>query len=277
LETEKAGRQAINTSFTKVGKDAGMSPAQKSFREAALPLFSGDEAPMAALPQGRLPSYIADHRQRLRARFIDGGAEAMPDYELLELVLFRAIPRQDVKPLARRLLDLFGSFAGVLSAPAPRLEEVAGVGAAVIQELKIVEAAAHRLARARVMHRPVLSSWDALLDYARAAMAHRTTEQFRILFLDRKNVLIADEEQARGTVDHVPVYPREVVKRALELDASALILVHNHPSGDPTPSEADIQMTGQICDAAETLGLTVHDHLVIGKGRVLSFRSEGYL
>jgi DNA repair protein RadC len=249
-----------------------------AFEEAPLPLFAPDEAEGGALPEGgRLPSYIRDHRHRLRARFMEGGAAAMPDYELLELVLFRAIPRQDVKPLARRLIDAFGDFSGILSAPANRLEEVAGVGPAVIQELKIVEAAAHRLARARVMNRPVLSSWDALLDYCRASMGHRATEQFRILFLDRKNILIADEEQARGTVDHVPVYPREVVKRALELNASALILVHNHPSGDPTPSEADILVTNQIRDAAEVMGIVLHDHLVIGKTQVASFRGGGYL
>ena len=254
-----------------------MRPTHAAFQEAPLPLFAPDEAEAQPLSEGRLPSYIRDHRQRLRERFMAGGAGAMPDYELLELVLFRAIPRQDVKPLARRLLEMFGDFNGVLSAPPARLEEVTGVGPAVVQELKIVEAAAHRLAQARVMNRPVLSSWQALLDYVRAAMGHRPTEQFRILYLDRKNVLIADEEQARGTVDHVPVYPREVVKRALELNASALILVHNHPSGDPTPSEADILVTNQIRDAAEVLGLAVHDHLVVGRDRALSFRSEGYL
>jgi DNA repair protein RadC len=248
----------------------------RAFHEASL-LFPADEAPEAELPGGRLPSYIRDHRQRLRSRFMEGGAAAMPDYELLELVLFRAIPRQDVKPLARLLLDTFGDFNRVVSAPAERLRAVRGVGDAVVQELKIVEAAAHRLARAKVLHRPVLSSWNALLDYCRTAMAHRETEQFRVLYLDRKNVLIADEEQARGTVDHVPVYPREVVKRALELNASALILVHNHPSGDPTPSEADIVVTGQIRDAAEVMGIVLHDHLIVGKSRELSFRSEGYL
>lgn len=248
-----------------------------AFHEAAPPLFAPDEAPGTRQDGDRLPSYIRDHRQRLRARFMDGGAAAMPDYELLELVLFRAIPRQDVKPLARALLDRFGDFNRVLSAPARRLAEVKGVGEAVIQELKIVEAAAHRLARARVLHRPVLSSWDQLLDYCRSAMAHRETEQFRVLYLDRKNVLIADEEQAKGTVDHVPVYPREVIKRALEINASALILVHNHPSGDPTPSSQDIALTATIRDAGETMGIVVHDHLVIGKTREVSFRSEGLL
>ncbi|MGH1330139.1 MAG: RadC family protein [Paracoccaceae bacterium] len=242
-------------------------------------LFDLDEAIEApALPQkARLPSYIKDHRKRLRERFSISGAAALPDYELLELVLFRAIPRQDVKPLARALLDRFGDFNRVLSAPPERLAEVKGIGDAVILELKIVEAAAHRLARARVIQRHAISSWDALLDYCHTTMAHRETEQFRVLFLDRKNVLIADEEQAKGTVDHVPVYPREVVKRALELNASSLILVHNHPSGDPTPSQADITMTMQIRDAAEALDISLHDHLIIGKSTELSFKSEGYL
>ncbi len=251
-----------------------------AFSDQPLPFLDADEVPPGApgfAPGQKLPSYIMDHRKRLRARFMEGGASAMPDYELLELVLFRAIPRQDVKPLARLLLDTFGDFNRVLSAPVHRLQAVKGVGEAVIVELKVVEAAAQRLARAKVMHRPVLSSWDALLDYCHTAMAHRETEQFRVLYLDRKNTLIADEEQARGTVDHVPVYPREVVKRALELNASALILVHNHPSGDPTPSDADILMTNQILDAAQVLGIALHDHLVIGKERELSFRGVGLL
>lgn len=240
-------------------------------------LFGADEAIPTTLPKGRLPSYISDHRKRLRQRFMAGGADALPDYELLELVLFRAIPRQDVKPLANLLLKTFGDFNRVLSAPATRLAEVKGVGDAVVTELKIIEAAAHRLARSRVLQRHALSGWQALIDYCHTTMAHRETEQFRVLYLDRKNVLIADEEQARGTVDHVPVYPREVVKRALEINASALILVHNHPSGDPTPSSSDVTMTQQVQQAAEVLGITLHDHLIIGKSRELSFRSEGYL
>jgi len=226
---------------------------------------------------GKQPSYIADHRQRLRARFMQGGAAAMPDYELLELVLFRAIPRRDVKPLARALLDQFGDFNRVITAAEARLRDVPGVGDAVVVELKILEAAAHRLARAKVLRQHVVSSWDALLDYCHTTMSHRETEQFRVLYLDRKNVIIADEEQGKGTVDHVPVYPREVAKRALELNASALILVHNHPSGDPTPSQSDIDMTQQIMAACHALGLTLHDHLIIGKSRELSFKSEGYL
>jgi DNA repair protein RadC len=252
--------------------------ANPGFRESQTLFPLGDEDEAAPEPlSGKLPSYIADHRKRLRARFMDGGAGAMPDYELLELLLFRSIPRQDVKPLARLLLDTFGDFGRVVSASPQRLALVKGVGEAVIQDLKIIEASAQRLMRSRVLHRPILSSWDALLDYCHTAMAHRETEQFRILFLDRKNVLIADEEQAKGTVDHVPVYPREVVKRALELNASAIILVHNHPSGDPTPSQADISMTTQVQDAAQVLGVALHDHLIIGKSRELSFRSEGYL
>jgi DNA repair protein RadC len=248
------------------------------FSDAQAALFDLDEAPVAPVPDSRiLPSYIKDHRARLRERFMVGGADALPDYEMLELVLFRAIPRRDVKPLARLLLDRFGDFNAVLSAPTARLREINGVGEAVVTELKIVEAAAHRLAQSRVLKKHVVSSWDALIEYCQTAMAHRDTEQFRILFLDRKNVLIADEAQAKGTVDHVPVYPREVVKRALEVNASALILVHNHPSGDPTPSQADIDMTMQIQIAADALGIPLHDHLIIGKSTELSFRSEGLL
>ena len=256
--------------------DAGGMSNGLHFSEQPQLRFDSDEAP--ALPvTGRMPSYIRDHRKRLRARFLEGGADALPDYEMLELVLFRAIPRRDVKPLAHTLLQQFGDFNAVLSAPPERLMQVKGVGEAVMLELKIVEAAAHRLARSRVMGRPVVSSWDALVKYCHTTMAHRETEQFRVLYLDRKNTVIADEEQAQGTVDHVPVYPREVVKRALELNASALILVHNHPSGDPTPSESDITMTRQVEVAAQALGLTLHDHLIIGKACELSFRGEGYL
>jgi DNA repair protein RadC len=217
------------------------------------------------------------HRERLRARFLKGGADAMPDYELLELTLFAALPRRDTKPLAKALLARFGSFAEVIAAPRARLMEVKGVGEGVANHLKIVEAAAHRLARTSVIGRPALSSWSALLDYCTAAMARSANEEFRVLFLDRKNVLITDEVQNRGTVDHTPVYPREIVKRALELSASAIILVHNHPSGDPTPSKADILMTREIVGAAKALGLAVHDHLVIGRSGHASFKSLGLL
>lgn len=243
-------------------------------------LFSSDgfdEAPVQPLPSGGVPSYIADHRQRLRERFVTGGAAAVPDYELLELLLFRSIPRKDVKPLAHRLIETFGDFNRVLSASRERLADVKGVGDALITDLKVIEAATHRMARSKILQRHVISSWDAVIDYCHTTMAHRDTEQFRVLFLDRKNTLIADEEQASGTVDHVPVYPREVAKRALELNACALILVHNHPSGDPTPSDSDIEMTSLVQSACDALGLTLHDHLIIGKSRELSFRTEGYL
>lgn len=248
------------------------------FAEAPSLITDHDEVQrIVPLPNGRAPSYLADHRNRLRERFNAGGAAAMPDYELLELVLFRAIPRQDVKPLARALIDTFGDFNRVLSAPPSQLTKVKGCGPAVVTELRIVEAAAHRLARAKVMQQHVISSWAEVLDYCHTVMAHRETEQFRILYLDTKNALIADEEQGKGTVDHVPVCPREVVKRALELNATSVILVHNHPSGDPTPSEADINMTRQIGDAAQALSITVHDHIIIGKSRETSFRALGLL
>jgi DNA repair protein RadC len=217
------------------------------------------------------------HRERLRARFVKGGADAMPDYELLELTLFAAVPRKDTKPLAKALMARFGSFAEVIAAPRARLMEVQGAGEAVATHLKIVEASARRMVQTKVIKRPALSSWAALLDYCTAAMAREPAEQFRVLFLDRKNILIADEVQSRGTIDHTPVYPREIVKRALELSATAIILVHNHPSGDPTPSRADIEMTRDIEKAARALHISVHDHLVIGRAGHASFKSLGLL
>jgi DNA repair protein RadC len=222
------------------------------------------------------PHYL-DHRQRLRTRFLEGGAKAMPDYEIMELVLFAAIPRRDVKPLAKKLISHFGSFAEAIAAPIERLVEIDGVGETVATHLKIVEAAALRLARTQLLGKPALSSWAALIDYCAAAMARNPNEEFRILFLDRKNVLIADEVQNKGTIDHTPVYPREIVKRALELGASAIILVHNHPSGDPTPSRADIEMTRQIADAAKALRVTVHDHVIVGRSGHASFKALGLL
>jgi DNA repair protein RadC len=218
------------------------------------------------------PPHYFGHRERLRSRFRDAGAEAVSDYELLELVLFRAIPQRDVKPLAKELIARFGSFAEVVAAPRARLKEIKGVGDAVVDELKVVQAAASRLARGQVQKRPVLSSWSSVLDYCRMAQAFADKEQFRVLFLDKRNQLIADEVQQTGTVDHTPVYPREVVKRALELSATALILVHNHPSGDPTPSHADIQMTQSIVDVAKPLGIAVHDHIIVGKQGHASFK-----
>lgn len=204
------------------------------------------------------------HRERLRARFLAGGAEAVADYELLELLLF-AIPRLDTKPLAKALIAAFGSFAAVLAAPKEELAKVPGVGEAVIATLKVAHAAALKLAASEVADRPVLNAWDKLMAYLHAALAREPVEQFRVLYLDNKNRLKADEAQTRGTVNHTPVYPREVVRRALELSASAIILVHNHPSGDPSPSPADIAMTKTIIDTARPLGVVVHDHIIVGK------------
>lgn len=205
------------------------------------------------------------HRDRLRERFTAAGPDALPDYELLELLLFRLIPRVDTKPIAKALLSRFGTLAEVLGAPVALLQEVKGIGPSVAVDLKVIATAAQRMARSEIRGREVLSNWTQLLDYCRSAMAFENREQFRILFLDKKNVLIADEVQQVGTVDHTPVYPREVVKRALELSASAVILVHNHPSGDPTPSRADIEMTKEIIDAGKRLGVAVHDHIIIGR------------
>jgi DNA repair protein RadC len=220
---------------------------------------NGDDGLAEAAP------HYHGHRERLRGRFREAGADALSDYELLELLLFRALPRRDVKPLAKTLLTKFGSFAEVIAAPAVRLAEVKGLGAAGITELKIVQAAASRLLRGAVKKRPALSSWSTVLDYCRGAQGFADREQFRVLFLDKRNALIADEVQQTGTVDHTPVYPREVVKRALELSATAIVLVHNHPSGDPTPSNADIQMTKAIIAVANPLGIAVHDHIIVGR------------
>ena len=205
------------------------------------------------------------HRERLRDRFHGVGPDALSDYELLEMVLFAAQPRRDMKPLAKSLIKKFGSFAEVIHAPEARLREVKGVGDVTINGLKLIAAAASRIAKGELKQRTMLSSWNDVIDYCRTSMAFADKEQFRILFLDKRNQLIADEVQQTGTVDHTPVYPREVIKRALELSATAILLVHNHPSGDPTPSQADIQMTRAIIDIASPLGIAVHDHLIVGK------------
>jgi DNA repair protein RadC len=233
-------------------------------------------APGALVSDPNRPHYWG-HRERLRQRFVSGGHDSMPEYELLELVLFNAIPRIDVKPLAKKLLETFGDLNGVVAASQHRLLQVPGTTDKVYVQLRLVEAIAHRMARARVLQRSVISSWEALMSYCKTVMAHRDTEQFRILFLDQKNVLIADEAQAKGTVNHVPVYPREVVRRAIELNATAIILVHNHPSGDPTPSRADVDMTQQIEQACQSIGVVVHDHVIIGKETDSSFRALGLL
>ncbi len=230
---------------------------------------------MAADSDGK-PDHLG-HRRRLRERFLGGGAGALADYELLELLLCQAQPRIDVKPMAKALLKRFASFAGVMAATPAQLQEVDGIGPAAAVIIKVVQASALRMAQQDVTRRDVIGSWKKLIDYCRMRMAEETTEQFRLLFLDNKNALIADEEQQRGTVNHTPVYPREVVKRALELGASAIILVHNHPSGDPTPSTDDIAMTKEVAAAAEKLGIAVHDHIVISRKGHASLRSMGHL
>jgi DNA repair protein RadC len=226
--------------------------------------------------QAATPPGAEGHRQRLRERAAASLA-ALPDYELLELILARSLPRGDVKPIAKALIARFGGLSGVFGASLEELKQVRGVGAAAALDLKLVQEATARIGRAEVKKRPVISSWSALLAYVRTAMAHETREQLRVIFLDKKNQLIADEVMNHGTVDHAPVYPREVVRRALELSASAVILVHNHPSGDPTPSGPDVEMTRQVVEAARTLRIAVHDHLVVGRDGVASLKALGLM
>ena len=244
-----------------------------------------EEAPAAGLaPVSAL--HHAGHRERLRQRARVAGLESLPDYELLELFLFRSQPQGDVKPIAKALLTRFGSLGGVLAASVEDLTAVRatdargrtrGIGEQTALDLRALHETARRVAKEEPARRPVISSWTALLSYVRLALQHEPREQFRVLYLDRKNQLILDELCNRGTVDHAPVYPREVVRRALELSATAVILVHNHPSGDPTPSRADIEMTKQIIEAGRLLNVQVHDHLVVGRDGVASFRSLGLL
>lgn len=231
---------------------------------------------MAEADETEKPHYHG-HRARLRARFLESGGAGIPDYEILELILFGVFRNGDVKPLAKALIAECGSLGGVLSAAPERLMKVPGCGEAVIATLKVTREAGLRLLKEEAMQRPAVSNWQALLDYCRAALQHEGVEQFRILFLDRKNQIIADEAQQRGTVDHTPVYPREVVKRALELNAAALILVHNHPSGDPTPSRADVEMTRQVRQAASVMGIELHDHLIVGRKGHVSLREKGLI
>ncbi|MFK0272564.1 DNA repair protein RadC [Ensifer sp. NPDC090286] len=212
------------------------------------------------------------HRDRLRTRYREQGDSALADYEILEMLLFRLIPRKDTKPIAKALLARFGTLAGVFGAPIALLQEVSGIGEAVALDLKLISTIGHRTLKSELRQKQLLSSWSAVIDYCHAAMAYETKEQFRILFLDKRNTLIADEVQQKGTIDHTPVYPREVVKRALELSATAIILVHNHPSGDPTPSRADIDMTKLIVETAKPLGIAVHDHIIIGKDGHVSLK-----
>ena len=217
------------------------------------------------------------HRKRLRERLRRGGHMALHDYELLELILFRALPRRDVKPLARNLLDRFGDLSGVLSATDARLLEVTGIGQEVITEFRLIEAVALNFGQSRIMHKPALANWNQMISYCRTKIAEKNREEFHVLFLDKKNHIIADEMMGSGTVDHAPVYPREVIKRALELSASALILVHNHPSGDPTPSKADNDMTNKLYALAGQFNIVVHDHLIIGRVDEVSFKNLGLL
>ncbi|MBU4530689.1 MAG: DNA repair protein RadC [Hoeflea sp.] len=248
------------------GEDHAPDDERSFFAESRQAKTRGQ--PLAPAPgdqPGSAEEHYHGHRDRLRQRFRDSGDRALADYELLELLLFRLIPRRDTKPIAKALLARFGSLPEVLGAPTHLLTEVKGVGDSVATDLKLVASIAHRMLKGDLKGRQVLASWSSVIEYCRAAMAFEAREQFRVLFLDKKNALIADEVQQTGTVDHTPVYPREVVKRALELSATAIILVHNHPSGDPTPSRADIEMTKLIIDTARPLGITVHDHIIIGK------------
>lgn len=231
------------------------------------------KAPTAKKPA---PHYLG-HRKRLRERFIRGGAEALQEYELLELILFRAIPRRDVKALAKRLIAEFGDLSGVLGAPEQQLRADPEISEHVCAELKLVEAAALHLGQSRIMHKPIIAAWSDVISYFRAKLAEKKVEEFHVLFLDKKNRIIADEVMGQGTVDHTPVYPREVMKRALELSASAMVIVHNHPSGDPAPSRTDMEMTAQLKELAAEFNINLHDHLVIGRNDEVSFKDLGIL
>ncbi|MBS0243855.1 MAG: DNA repair protein RadC [Proteobacteria bacterium] len=259
-----AGRGGSSKNFDQPAGGPGATDQQSFFEQAILPSVDTAEP---------VVDDRAGHRSRLRARFRTGGDEAIADYELIEMILFRVFPRGDTKPLAKRLLARFGSFAGVVNAPSERLAEIEGIGTRATEEIKLIRAAAFRLMKSELIGRQVLSSWTQVIDYCRATQGYDDRERFRILFLDKKNQLIADEIQQEGTVDHTPVYVREVIKRALELAATAIILVHNHPSGDPTPSRADIDMTRVIIEAARPLGVVIHDHLIVGRNGHASLKA----
>jgi DNA repair protein RadC len=253
--------------MSKASKPSGPKPP--GMAEAALlpGLF-----PDAASPIG-----AEGHRTRMRQRLLKAGPDALADHEMLEMILFIALPRRDTKPIARDLLTRFRSFGGVLGAPESELRSIDGMGEAGTAAVKLVQASALRMMRQDVAEQPVLSTWDRLMDYLTAAMGHERTEQFRVLFFDGRNKLIADEIQGLGTINHAPAYPREVVRRCLELHASAVVLAHNHPSGDPAPSREDVAMTAEIAKAAALMGIAVHDHIVIGRGKWLSFRGENLM
>jgi DNA repair protein RadC len=242
--------------------------------------------PTGMAESGFLPGLIPDpaspigadgHRARMRQRLLKSGPDSLADHEMLEMILFIALPRRDTKPIARDLLTRFRSFGGVIGAPETELRGVEGVGEAGAAAIKLIQASALRMMRQDLTTQPVLSTWDRLTEYLMAAMGHARTEQFRILFLDGRNKLLADEIQGTGTINHAPAYPREVVRRCLELHATAIILAHNHPSGDPTPSREDVALTTEIVRAAGTMGIAIHDHIVIGRGKWLSFRAERLL
>lgn len=264
------------------GEDGERKALDAAVEDASRFLFQIDAAPIAVgrakrNPPDPLKPHYQDHRERLRKRFEEAGPGALADYELLELMLFRTIPRRDTKPLAKALIAKFGDLPGVLGAPAARVAEVEGAGPAVAQDLRVVHALVERAAKAELSQRTVVSSWSSLLNYCRMAMAHEPREQFRVLFLDVKNQLIADEVMNQGTIDHAPVYPREIARRALELSAASVILVHNHPSGDPKPTAQDVGITREIVAATGAVGVKVHDHLVIGRDGAVSFKSLGLL
>ncbi len=259
--------------FAEGGADGNDAIDERGYFAEQSPARTGLSTPTRGAKSGPAKdAHYHGHRERLRARYRDNGDTALADYEILELLLFRLIPRRDTKPIAKTLLERFGTLSGVFGAPAARLQEVSGIGESVALDLKLVATIAHRMVKSELRNKTILSSWSSVIEYCHAAMAHEPREQFRILFLDKKNALIADEVQGQGTIDHTPVYPREVVRRALELSATALILAHNHPSGDPTPSRADIEMTQLIVATAKPLGITVHDHIIIGREGHASFR-----
>lgn len=257
-----------------------MTQEFKDVQSMQRPLIDAGHSPSLKTPDKKnekAKDQKTGHRDRLRQRFLKGGPKALADYELLELILFMAIPRKDVKPLAKDLIARFKSFAGVMAASVEELCSVKGVSENTATCLKAIQAASHLMLQEQILSKDVISSWQALLDYCNATMAHENIEQFRVIFLDKKNRILADEVQQTGTIDHTPVYPREVIKRALEIHSTAVILIHNHPSGDPKPSQADIEMTNAIIDAGKTIGITVHDHLIIAKNDFFSFRNSGLL
>ncbi len=279
-EAEKLGllpRDAINTDaaptlfddFTVEDAEAPIEPELQDIATRVPPIISKDtKAPS--------PHYHG-HRDRLKQRLLESDGEALADYELLEAILFRALPRRDTKPIAKELLQRFGSFAEVINASEGELRKIKWIKDGAIGEFALIKAATRRLLKTAVVERPVLASWAKVLDHCRAAMAFESREQFRILFLDKRNRLILDEVQQTGTIDHTPVYVREICRRALEVNATALILAHNHPSGDPTPSRGDIEMTKEIVKVARGLGISVHDHIIIAKEGHASFKGLGLI